>query len=282
MKILQVKYTAADAPRRFAESLKNTGFAVLSDHPIPHELIHEVFTDWARFFASKDKWNYRFDPGKQDGYFPFRSENAKDFSTKDLKEFFHLYPRTALPAGMSAKTLDMYDRLHTLASELLGWIEQESPEEIRSQFSMPLPQMIDQSEATLLRAIHYPPLQGDEEQGAVRAAAHGDINLITLLPAATAQGLQVKDSDGNWIDVPCDPGSLAINAGDMLQMASGGYYASTLHRVVNPAGEESLRSRFSLPLFLHPRPEVQLSSTHTAGSYLNERLVEIGLVKKEN
>lgn len=280
MQILTVKYSAPDAPKRFAESLKNTGFAVLSEHPIPKDLIREVFADWERFFASASKNEYTFQEGKQEGYFPFRTENAKGSSFKDLKEFFHLYPRTQMPKGMSPKTREMYDRLHRLAGELLGWIEQQTPAEIRKGLSMPLPQMIEGSEETLLRPIHYPPLGGDEEAGAVRAAAHGDINLITLLVAATASGLQVQDSQGRWIDVPCDPGSLAINVGDMLEMCTQGYYKSTIHRVVNPVGSESGSSRFSIPLFLHPRTDVRLSPEHTAGSYLKERLLEIGLVKK--
>lgn len=277
MKILTVDYQAPDAAKQFAESLKNTGFAVLTHHPIPPELIRDVFAEWERFFASEDKWNYRFDPGKQSGYFPFRTENAKGSNFKDLKEFFHLYPSTSLPKGLSPKIREMYDRLHRLAEELLHWIEQETPAQIRKKFSMPLSSMIEGSEETLLRAIHYPPLAGDEEPGAVRAAAHGDINLITLLPAASATGLQVQDLQGRWIDVPCDPGSLAINAGDMLQMCSENYYVSTIHRVVNPIGPQSRKSRYSLPLFLHPRTDVRLSEKHTAGSYLKERLREIGL-----
>jgi isopenicillin N synthase-like dioxygenase len=140
--------------------------------------------------------------------------------------------------------------------------------------------MIEGSDDTLLRPIHYPPLTGGEEEGAIRAAAHEDINLITLLPAATAPGLQVKDAKGNWVNIACDPGSLAINAGDMLQMASGGYYVSTTHQVVNPNGPEAKKPRYSMPLFLHPRKDVKLSDKHTAGSYLEERLIEIGLKKK--
>lgn len=280
MNVLTVDYRSKDAPKRFTESLKNTGFAVLTNHPIPADLIREVFNDWAQFFDSDQKHQYKFDPKKQEGYFPFRTENAKDSAVKDLKEFYHLYPNTGLPAGMSPRTRDMYNRLHQTASELLAWIESETPTNVKTKFSMPLPQMIEGSAETLLRPIHYPGLTGAEEQGAIRAAAHEDINLITLLPAATAPGLQVKDVNGNWHDVPCDPGSLVINSGDMLQMCSDGYYVSTTHRVMNPTGPESRNPRFSMPLFLHPRADVPLGGNHTAGSYLKERLVEIGLLKK--
>jgi isopenicillin N synthase-like dioxygenase len=135
--------------------------------------------------------------------------------------------------------------------------------------------MIEGSPDTLLRVLRYPPLTGEEEPGAVRAAAHEDINLLTVLPASNERGLQLLTKTGEWADVPSDFGSLVINVGDMLQEASGGYYKSTTHRVVNPSGEGARRSRVSLPLFLQPRPDVVLSERYTAGSYLDERLREI-------
>ena len=104
-----------------------------------------------------------------------------------------------------------------------------------------------------------------------------DINLITLLVAGTQPGLQVQDIENNWHDVPCDPGAIVINAGDMLQMASDGYYPSTTHRVTNPGKDIKNMSRYSMPLFLHPRDDIRLSERYTAGLYLNERLKEIGL-----
>ena len=113
--------------------------------------------------------------------------------------------------------------------------------------------------------------------GSVRAAAHTDINLLTVLPAANEPGLQVQAKNGEWLDVPCDFGMLIINIGDMLQEASQGYYPSTMHRVINPENRTHNVSRVSLPLFLHPRPEVVLSTRHTAGSYLSERLKELGM-----
>ena len=137
--------------------------------------------------------------------------------------------------------------------------------------------MIKDTPNTLLRVLHYPPLTGDEEPGAIRAAAHEDINLLTILPAANEPGLQVKGKDGEWMDVPADFGNLIINIGDMLQEASNGYFPSTSHRVINPTGKGSDKSRISLPLFLHPRSEVKLSERHTQESYLLERLRELGV-----
>ena len=277
MEVLKVSYSSSDAPKNFTRSLRETGFGVLTDHPISRDLIYGTYSDWEDFFKGPSKSKYIFDPKVQSGYFPFKSENAKGYDKKDLKEFFHLYPETPLPQGLSQRSWDLYDQMSHLAAELLGWIEDHTPEDIRKRFSMPLRKMVEKSPKTLFRILHYPPLEGIDDEGAIRAAAHGDINLITLLPAATAPGLQVKNAKGDWVDVPCDPGSIVVNCGDMLQMATDGYYKSTLHQVVNPMGEERRNSRYSMPLFLHPWPEVRLSATHTADSYLNERLRELGL-----
>ena len=133
--------------------------------------------------------------------------------------------------------MEYYDLANGLAQELLGWIEEYAPAEVKAKFTQSLPSMVKESAGTLLRVLHYPPMTGEEEPGAIRAAAHGDINLLTVLPAANEPGLQVIASDGSWYDVPCDFGNIIINIGDMLQEASGGYYPSTIHRVINPTGE---------------------------------------------
>jgi isopenicillin N synthase-like dioxygenase len=131
---------------------------------------------------------------------------------------------------------------------------------------------------TLLRILHYPPLDINAEGEAVRAAAHEDINFLTLLPSATEPGLQVKDHDGNWHDVSVtEPNSIIVNVGDMLKEASGGFYKSTTHRVVNPDGSANV-ARYSIPLFLHASPNTRLSPRYTAHEYLMERLKELGLI----
>jgi len=281
MNVKTVKYGSPTAAQDFAASLRETGFAVLSGHPIPVELIHGTFAEWREFFASDEKHRFTFDPKVQAGYFPFKSENAKGYSLKDLKEFFHYYPaRGNLPSVSRQNTPELFQKLSTLAAELLGWLDEATPAEVRSGFSIPLGQMIQNSEETLMRSLHYPPFTGDEEAGAVRAAAHEDINLITLLPAATEPGLQVRDVRGNWHEVTCDPGTIVINSGDMLKLASRDYYPSTTHRVVNPAGSQAKSSRYSMPLFLHPRWDVKLSERYSAREYLHERLREIGLLPK--
>ncbi|MDH3666826.1 MAG: isopenicillin N synthase family oxygenase [Paracoccaceae bacterium] len=274
--IQTVSYTSSDAPAAFTRSLRETGFAVLTDHPVGPERIAKAYSQWGRFFDSEAKHDYLANPETQDGYFPFRSENAKNAKAKDLKEFYHVYPEGRVPHDLEALTRALYDDLVEIGATLLEWVQETAPAEVTARFSEPLPQMLAGSKQNLFRILHYPPLDEPPEPGAVRAAAHGDINLITVLLAGSAPGLEARDTAGNWHSVPCDPGMIAINCGDMLEMASGGYFPSTVHRVVNPEKTES-GARFSMPMFLHPRPEVVLKQGVTADSFLQERLREIGL-----
>lgn len=276
MHVLNVDFQSPTAPALFCQSLKETGFAVLNNHPIDPQLIHSAYLQWGQFFQSDAKHQFTYQKPAQDGYFPYRTENAKDSRISDLKEFYHFYPWGKIPDDIRDTTISMFSTLQSLASTLLQWVENFLPSVIARQLSTPLSQMIVDSPNTLLRILHYPPLNNDHEEGAVRAAAHEDINLITLLPAATEPGLQVKDTRGNWHDVACDPGNIVVNVGDMLQMCTEHYYKSTTHRVTNPPQSDN-RSRFSMPLFLHPRREVKLSKTHTAVEYLHQRLREIGI-----
>ncbi len=279
MKLETIDYRSEGCAKQFVESLRETGFGVLSNHPISKELVETIYKEWYEFFQSEQKNDFLFKPETQDGFFPASiSETAKGHSVKDIKEYFHVYPWGRIPESLKANILAYYKHANELAAELLGWIEEYAPAEVAAKFSIPLPAMIAESEKTLLRVLHYPPMAGDEELGAIRAAAHEDINLITVLPAANEPGLQVQTKDDNWIDVPSDFGNIIINIGDMLQEASGSYYPSTSHRVINPEGTDKTKSRISLPLFLHPNPEVVLSERYTADSYLMERLRELGVI----
>ncbi|MBT79941.1 MAG: 2OG-Fe(II) oxygenase [Alteromonadaceae bacterium] len=279
MQLEAVDYQAPGAQEAFVESLRETGFGVLKNHPISQAMVTGIYQSWQTFFDSEEKNNYVYNKGTQDGFFPQSvSEVAKGFTKKDIKEYFHFYPWGQCPQALRPQLAEYYAKANTLAEELLGWIENHSPAEVSKLYSQPLSNMIKDSDQTLLRVLHYPPFQGDEEPDAIRAAAHEDINLITILPAANEPGLQVKGKDGSWIDVPCDFGNLIVNIGDMLQEASGHYFPSTTHRVINPAGTDMTKSRISLPLFLHPRPDVVLSERHTAHSYLQERLRELGVI----
>ncbi|MFC3034584.1 isopenicillin N synthase family dioxygenase [Pseudoalteromonas fenneropenaei] len=273
-----VDYQAPEAAAQFVESLRNTGFGVLKNHPIPQSLVESIYKNWQAFFNSEQKHEFLFKKETQDGYFPPDvSEIAKGFTIKDIKEYYHVYPKGRVPEHLEAEIREYYRLASEFAATLLSWVQANAPEEVRALFSIDLKDMIKDSEQTLLRILHYPPMTGNEEPGAIRAAAHGDINLLTVLPAANEPGLQVQRQDGSWLDVPCDFGSLIINIGDMLQEASGGYFPSTIHRVINPTGQASTKSRISLPLFLHPRPDVVLSERYTADSYLQERLRELGV-----
>ena len=274
--IQTVSYTDPAAPAAFTRSLRETGFAVLTDHPIGPERIQAAYSAWGEFFNSRTKEDWLVDPERQDGYFPFKSENAKDAKAKDLKEFYHVYPNGRVPTNLEDETRALYRDLEAIGATLLGWIQENAPDDVRALFSEALPQMLAGSNQSLLRILHYPPLDEPPEPGAVRAAAHGDINLITVLLAGSAPGLEAQDTAGNWHAVPCDPGMIAINCGDMLEMASGGYFPSTIHRVVNPEKTQT-GARFSMPMFLHPRPEVVLKPGTTADNFLQQRLREIGL-----
>ncbi len=279
MDVQNINYTSANARAQLAESFRNTGFAVLTHHPLSNDMIQEIYERWGDFFKNADKEKYLF--SRQDevqaGFFPMNTETAKGKKIPDLKEFYHFYPWGKAPEDLKTLTQTLYSELNNIGSTLLAWLESETPASISEKFSMPLTKMVQDSKNTLLRILHYPPLQGTEAPGAIRAAAHEDINFITLLPAATETGLQVQDIHGNWHDVSCDAGSIAINVGDMLQECTNGYYPSTTHRVLNPVGENARKSRYSTPLFVHAHSEVRLSERYTMREYFRERLREIGL-----
>ncbi|MET4635451.1 isopenicillin N synthase family dioxygenase [Kaistia defluvii] len=276
--VAAVSYKDPAAPALFTDSLHRTGFGVVRDHPIPQALVEEVYAEWLDFFNGDAKHAYAFDKAKHDGFFSSAvSETAKGNTKRDLKEFFHVFPWGRYPAEVSDAARRYYALASEFAGELLSWVEAHTPPEVSAKFSMPLAKMIEDSPATLLRILRYPPLTGEEEPGAVRAAAHEDINLLTVLPASNERGLQLRTATGEWADVPSDFGTLVINVGDMLQEASGGFYKSTTHRVVNPSGDGARRSRVSIPLFLQPRPDVVLSERYTAESYMDERLRQLGV-----
>lgn len=276
MDVAVVDYTAADAPQRFAESLRQTGFAVLVNHPLPWSLVEQIYSEWATLFDSPHVAQYATGSGGHVGWFaPTRSETAKGSTVADLKEFFHVYDWSIYPSEVS-EAAQQYRRIAMeLALELLEWIEASTPPEIVARLSMPLSQMMSGSTQTLLRVLRYPPLPDSIPDGAVRAAAHEDINLLTVLPASDAPGLELLGTNGQWYPVPCDPGSLAINGGEMLDLATEGYYPATTHRVVNPTGVDARRARMSLPLFLHPADDVVLAEGRTASEFLQQRIREL-------
>lgn len=277
MHIATIDYSASNAGQLFAQSLHDTGFAVIVNHPLDWPLIQSIYTEWLAFFKSDAKNQYRVRPEQKGGFFPTDlSETAKGETVKDLKEFFHIFPSGVFPHELSTNTHHYYEQALILAKQLLQWIQDFSPSNVQNAYHEPLPAMIDGSES-LLRVLRYTPVDVDHDY--IRAAAHEDINLITILPAATAPGLQVKDATGEWYDVPVEPNSLIINIGDMLQEASQFYYPSTTHRVVKYKDQDRLQERISMPFFLQPRGDVVLSARYTAGSYHAERMRELKVIQ---
>ena len=281
MDIVKVDLQGSEAGKKLVESLHNTGFAIVTNHGIDPTTFRSMANHWGeQFFAENNetKLEYKFGT-TQDGYFPFLTENAKGFEAKDLKEFFHYYKWGKCPTVLSEETEYLHGKLVETGAHILDLLDKNIHESIGNKFSMPLTEMVTNSRGNLLRIIHYPPISEIVPTGSVRAAAHGDINLITLLFAGHQRGLQVQSMEGTWHDVESGESDIVINTGDMLNECSSGYFPSTIHRVVNPVDDLRNCSRYTMPLFLHPNESVVLSERYTAGSFLSERLKEIGLEK---
>ena len=279
MNVARVSFKSPTAGKEFADSIKHTGFAVLTDHSIDQQLISDIYEEWRTFFNSAYKNDYLFNVEKHDGYFPFGAENAKGYAAKNLMEYYHVFKDGRYPSQVSDKALRLQQSLLNMAETILGWLQAELPADIQEQLPETLPSMIQNSARNVMRIINYPPLTGKEEIKALRAAPHTDINLITLLTAGTSPGLQTMDKQRQWHEVPCEMGNIAVNAGDMLEMCTQGYCASTVHQVRNPVNlMKNNVPRMSMPLFVHPRDEVQLSAEHSAKSYFLERMRENGIL----
>lgn len=294
----------------FVEALgrayEEIGFVAVKNHGLSDELSAELYAQVAGFFGltPKEKEQYQI-PGLagQRGYTGFGQEHAKGRHTGDLKEFWHFgqYVEdgdpigTEYPVNVEVKELPrfnavgkaVYQQLQVTGRDMLraialylGLTENYFDPHIHNGNS-------------ILRPIHYPPIQ-TEPKDAVRAAEHEDINLITLLMGASAEGLEVKNKQGKWVAVTALPGQIIVNVGDMLQRLTNNKLRSTTHRVVNPPPEKWGQSRYSIPFFLHPRSDMPLNCLPqcvsavepkhyqdiTAGDYLEERLQEIGLRSK--
>ena len=278
--LLIVDYHSKDAGKLFTQSLKDTGFAVIKNHPISAQLIDDVYNEWKAFFAQPLEKKMQYLYKANEGYFPLKSESAKYTDIHDLKEFYHLYPTWGrIPENIADHTLALFQQMNSLANTAMSWIEDNLPQAIQDHLKEPLRDALKNSERTVLRILNYPPLTGEEEEGAVRAAPHEDIGALTFLPAATAKGLQVQDSKGVWHEVPCDYGTIVVNTGDSLTALTEGYLPSTTHQVTNPTGALAKEPRLSMPLFMHPRDDVRLPDGRTAHDFLMERLRELGQEK---
>jgi isopenicillin N synthase-like dioxygenase len=308
--VIDLTRDGADADglaRALRAAFEESGFVGIRGHGIP-EARSAAALDTARaFFALPDQVKRRYEiagGAGQRGYTRLGVERAKDQSRPDLKEFWHVGREVArdhpladvlLPnlwpvevAGFKEAQLGLYLALERLGARLLAAIAR-SLDLADGWFA----RKIDQGNS-ILRAIHYPPLPKREVSG-VRAAAHEDINLITLLVGSDAPGLEIRARDGRWIAVTTIPGTIVCNVGDMLQRLTNSRLVSTTHRVVNPPPPWDRRSRFSIPFFLHFNPDVVIETLPscvdaghpdrfktpiTANEYLQERLAEIGLKER--
>ncbi|MFC3579404.1 isopenicillin N synthase family dioxygenase [Sphingomonas hylomeconis] len=306
---LSLQDEAAD-PAAFAAALGGSferfGFAVVADHGIPDELIERAWAETKALFDLPDdeKRSY-YTPagGGQRGYTPFKTEIAKGASAVDLKEFWHV--GRDLPAGHKFSDVmppniwpTRPEGFRPVFEELFAAFD-KAGDRLLSAIARHLgldPHWFDPAVKdgnSILRLLHYPPIPADAE--GVRAGAHEDINLITLLLGAEEAGLELLGSDGQWLAIKPPAGAMVVNVGDMLQRLTNHVLPSTTHRVVNPPPERRGHSRYSMPFFLHPAPDFLIETLPqtisaanpnrypapiTAHDYLHERLVEIGLVKK--
>lgn len=268
MNIKTVDYNSSNAGKELAQSLHETGFAVLHNHPINYQLFTDVVNDWAKFFDREDKHDYTFSKTVRYGYYPFLTETSSLYDKPNINEYYHHNPVHPLPNGMSNITNEYYDQVAKMAVQVATWLEQEIPDNIKEKFDKTFVEMVKESTDNVIRLLHYPPIKGDEPEGSIRIYDHADTNFFTILPAATQPGLQVQDINGNWIEVPVEPGQIIINSGNMLKLLTDGYFQSTLHRVINPIGELSHIPRYSIPTFIQPNRDIRLNDEFTAGEYL--------------
>ena len=289
-------------------AFRNIGFVAIRNHFLPDTLQEQLYSAVRRFFALPDHVKSKYerpDIAGQRGYTGKGKEHAKGRNTGDLKEFYHIgqelppdelyregYPPNIWPEEVP--------ELGRVAVEVYRSLEKTGKYMLRAiALYLELPEnYFDEKVAngnSILRPIHYYPIEKPEDvpEDAVRAAEHGDINLITLLMGASAEGLQVLRRDGKWIPITALSNQLVVNVGDMLERLTNKTLKSTIHRVVNPPRARMNTPRYSIPFFMHPRSDMNLAALPgcvsqenpghweaiTAGEFLNERLAEIGLKK---
>jgi isopenicillin N synthase-like dioxygenase len=281
--------------------IKYFGFIILKDHPISVDLLKEAYRVSESFFNLKteDKLKYiAKEGGGQRGYTPFGKEHAKNAAVMDLKEFWHVgneltpnhslynvYPKNLWPSELPEFKnvfIKMYRELETMGKIILEalTLPLELPKDYFSKMV--------QDGNSILRLLHYPPIPENADPRCIRAAAHEDINLITILVAASSSGLELLDRDGKWLPVETQANNLIVDAGDMLARITNEVIPSTTHRVVNPDNKNT--HRYSMPFFIHPHPNAELTCIEScrgngakyppisSHDFLMQRLREIGLM----
>ena len=258
----------AEVSEELGRSFEEYGFAVIRDHGIPQVLIDSAETMSKAFFAlpAEVKQGYKVEGGGgARGYTPFGVETAKDAKVHDLKEFWHV--GRELPEGHKLAEYmapnvwpDEVPEFRETFSELYAAFEKAGARVLEAiALHLKLPQnwfaATVEDGNSVMRLLHYPPLTSADAEGAIRAAAHGDINTITLLLGAEEAGLELLTAKGEWQAIDTPPGALVVNIGDMLDRLTNHRLKSTQHRVMNPKGEAAYRARYSMPFFLHFRPD---------------------------
>ncbi|MBH1958897.1 MAG: isopenicillin N synthase family oxygenase [Flavobacteriia bacterium] len=287
------------------KAYEEIGFVALKGHFLDDNLVNELYGEVKNFFDLPVETKQKYEIpgiGGQRGYVGFGKETAKGFKKGDLKEFWHFGQYLEDGSKYSSVYPDNVEvsevpKFNEVGKEAYKMLEKTGVYVLRA---LALHLGLDEfyfdkfvnEGNSILRPIHYPPIT-EEPDNAVRAAAHGDINLITLLMGAQGKGLQVMNHNGEWIDAIAEPDELMINVGDMLSRHTNNKLKSTIHQVVNPPRELWGTSRYSIPFFMHPVSEMPLNALEgtfdennpklypdtTAGEFLHERLVELGLIK---
>ena len=289
------------------KAYEDIGFVALKGHFLNEQLVEGLYAEVRNFFTLPLETKSKYEIpgiGGQRGYVSFGKEHAKGRSAGDLKEFWHFGQYVSEGSAYAGEYPDNVEvtelpNFNSVGKEAYQMLEKTGVYVLRA---LALYIGLDEfyfdkfikDGNSILRPIHYPPITSEPQDGAVRAAAHGDINLITLLMGAQGKGLQVQNHNGEWIDAMAQPDELMINVGDMLSRHTNNKLKSTIHQVVNPPRESWGSSRYSIPFFMHPVSDMDLNCLSecidennpkkyediTAGAYLHERLVELGLIKK--
>lgn len=306
-------FTSGDPERKqkFVEQIgsayEDIGFVSLKNHFLDDQLVEHLYKDIKSFFNLPEKTKKKYEIEElhgQRGYISFGKEHAKGKKEGDLKEFWHFGQEPDADAKLTEEypenvTVSELENFNEIGMKAYKMLEKTGIYVLRAlAIYIGLDEFYFDKWASngnsILRPIHYPPIT-EEPKGAVRAGAHGDINLITLLMGASAGGLQVLRKDGEWIDAIPEADELVINVGDMLERLTNNKLRSTIHRVANPPKEQWGSPRYSIPFFMHPRSEMSLNCLEecvdeehpkayadiTAGEFLHQRLVEIGLIKEK-
>lgn len=279
------------------------GFVAIKNHGLTEEMRLKLYEVVKRFFSLPEEEKKKYEHEElfgQRGYIGKGKETAKGFKVADLKEFYHIgqpEPPEGMEGNVFPENMPEFEAYTTLVYRTFENAGRTLLQALALYLQLPEHYFDDKVKQgdSILRALHYFPITDPDSlpEGAVRAAAHGDINLITLLMGASAEGLEVLRHDGTWIPITALPDQIVVNVGDMLDRLTNHKLKSTIHRVVNPPREKMGASRYSIPFFMHPRPDMDLASLDscvdaahpklyvdmTAAGFLDERLRELGLKK---